>query len=858
MIPVRLQIKGFLSYYDPVDVSFESFDMACIAGSNGAGKSSLLDAITWVLFGEARRRDDTIINHRTQKENKPAEVTLDFEYERSRYRVLRTKQKDKNATLDFFILTEDETWKPLTEATMRATQESIRRTLKLDYETFINASFFLQGKADQFAQQKPADRKRILASILGLEIWNQYKEEAANRRKQAERDRDILDGALKDIETELAEEETRKEKLKTLTAEYERRKELAEARKTVLDQQKLLADRFEHEKTAVEKQAIEVQRLNAALDQKVDDLRGRQEERKQFKLQLENEKSIRAEHEVWTNARQRLNELEALAANSRQFDARRHDALIKIEAEKSAIQVELDALLKKQSEIRLVEKSLPALQSEVLACETLIGADLKQLELRPTLEREMQELQAEKARAKAENLVLKPEMDELESKRKVLRELTEANCPTCEKPLNADERKRIIDDLTSRGTPKGEAYRQNLKIIEQNDDLFREKQTALAALQTVEADLKLQQRVFDAKSAELKRQSAELDNWQATGLKRLEALQKSYENQDYAPEARISLAKIDEELKGLGYDPGEHETIRSQEEDSRESQQKISLLEQAKSALVPLEREIATLEKTIEVEEAHLETLKKEYRDAQSRLIEMEGAPEDLARIEREYFAAQSEANNLLTEVGSARNQVAVLNNQRAQQAVKQEEKQGVLREIANLKTLERAFGKDGIPALLIEQALPEIEEHANEILDRLSSGEMSLRFETQREYKDAKRDDRKETLDIMISSSAEEREYELFSGGEAFRINFAVRLALSRVLANRAGARMQTLVIDEGFGSQDSEGRQRLIEAINFVKPEFARILVITHLEELKDAFSARIEVTKQPNGSQVQVVAA
>jgi len=87
MIPVRLQIKGFLSYYDPVDLNFEGFDMACISGSNGAGKSSLLDAFTWALFGEARRRDDYLINQRTQKENKSAEVILDFEYENDCYRV---------------------------------------------------------------------------------------------------------------------------------------------------------------------------------------------------------------------------------------------------------------------------------------------------------------------------------------------------------------------------------------------------------------------------------------------------------------------------------------------------------------------------------------------------------------------------------------------------------------------------------------------------------------------------------------------------------------------------------------------------------------------------------------------------
>jgi exonuclease SbcC len=95
-----------------------------------------------------------------------------------------------------------------------------------------------------------------------------------------------------------------------------------------------------------------------------------------------------------------------------------------------------------------------------------------------------------------------------------------------------------------------------------------------------------------------------------------------------------------------------------------------------------------------------------------------------------------------------------------------------------------------------------------------------------------------------------------LFSGGEAFRVNFAIRLALSRVLAQRAGARLQTLVIDEGFGSQDAAGRQRLIEAINLVRDDFKKILVITHLEELKEAFPARIEVEKSPRGSIVHVV--
>ena len=147
MIPIHLYLSGFLSYLDPVDVDFESFDLACISGQNGAGKSSLLDAITWALFGEARRRDDSLINNNAEA----AEVVFIFDYEGSRYKVQRSKPKGKTTLLEFSQQDEDGAWKLLTEATLRATDERIVKTLRLDYETFINASFFLQGKADQFA-----------------------------------------------------------------------------------------------------------------------------------------------------------------------------------------------------------------------------------------------------------------------------------------------------------------------------------------------------------------------------------------------------------------------------------------------------------------------------------------------------------------------------------------------------------------------------------------------------------------------------------------------------------------------------------------------------------------------------------
>ena len=92
--------------------------------------------------------------------------------------------------------------------------------------------------------------------------------------------------------------------------------------------------------------------------------------------------------------------------------------------------------------------------------------------------------------------------------------------------------------------------------------------------------------------------------------------------------------------------------------------------------------------------------------------------------------------------------------------------------------------------------------------------------------------------------------------GGEQFRVNFAIRVALSQLLARRAGTQLQTLIMDEGFGVLDSAGRERLVEAINAATQDFQRIIVVTHLEELKDAFPARIEITKGAHGSDINLL--
>ncbi len=103
-----------------------------------------------------------------------------------------------------------------------------------------------------------------------------------------------------------------------------------------------------------------------------------------------------------------------------------------------------------------------------------------------------------------------------------------------------------------------------------------------------------------------------------------------------------------------------------------------------------------------------------------------------------------------------------------------------------------------------------------------MTDGRMSVRMETQRETKTTQ--EVRETLDIILSDELGSRDYSLFSGGEAFRANFAIRIALSKLLARRAGAALQTLIVDEGFGTQDTQGRERLVQAITSIQHDFER----------------------------------
>jgi exonuclease SbcC len=870
MIPLHLRIAGFLSYRDPVELDFNSFDLACISGQNGAGKSSLLDAMTWVLFGEARGKSTDVIN--LNQDVKAAEVALTFAYEGNTFRVQRTLPRGKSTVLEFQILdggqkTEDGTvngqsstvqrWKPLTEKTTRDTQARIEQTLRLDYDTFINASFFLQGKADEFTQRKSSERKAVLSTILGLEIWDTYKERAANKRKLIESDALEIDGRVAEIDSELAEEGARKSRLAELENTLKQLSATRETQEAALENIRKNAALIQEQRKVAETLSASLERARFSLATIEMRLAEKNSERAAYADLVTRAAEIESAYKAWQKARKDLEELDLSAQKFHKQNELRQPLLREIEVEKAKLEQEIKVVSNQGSVISEQRLAIGNLEKQIIAAQVSLQEAEAKIKERGELENLRNEAREKNAALKVENESLRKEMDEIKKRIDALEE-TESNaaCPLCGQALSEAHRESTLEELNKTGTEKGDQFRANKKELDDIELQITNYQLQIAKLATAEKDLltysnaisQLTERMDSFKSAE--------NEWEETGKKRLAEVTKILETESFAAEARKQLAKLDKELAKLGYDTAAHEAVKRAETDGRNAEEEFSNLKSAREVSKQIESEIENLQSEISSRKSEIENLNANYAAVKANLESAEAQSPNLNKVERELFSLREDENETRDQVGGARQKVEILSKRREQKIDYSVQREELNQQIARHKTLERAFGKDGVPALLIEQALPQIEQKANDLLDRLSDGHMSIRFVTQAEYKDKKRDDLKETLDIQISDSAGLRNYEMYSGGEAFRVNFAIRLALSEILAQRKGARLQTLVIDEGFGSQDTQGRQRLIEAINLVKHDFAKILIITHLDELKDAFPNRIEVEKTERGSSVKVI--
>ncbi len=856
MIPEALNLRNFLSHRE-TELDLRGVHLASLVGDNGAGKSALLDAITWAVWGRSRApygRDEDLVYH--GENDLEVEFVFRMPYQggdERRFRILRRReQRGRRATrslLDLQVEGENG-WRSLNADSIRDTQARIIEQLGLDYETFINSAYLRQGHADEFTVQTPTDRKRVLSAILGLERWAEYQERARRRLNETRGQLQGLEQRLAETEAELARR-----------AEYEA--ELAAAEQLAQDSDAQLQEAQEQANTLTR-----LQEQATALQRQISDLQRRLEQEAQQHAALEAEQAAH---------RARRDGYQALITQADTIGAQYQAAQETLEEERAwgeklsrtaQLQTEKAAL---EQTIGAARNQLETQRGDLLGQMRLLGerlpddalvAALEEAEAQLTyleqialeLEQARQDLQAaevESSRLTESNRQLKDKMHETKVQLDTLAE-AEAACPLCRQALTPEHHARLLAQIQDEGTEMGNTFRANQTRLQ----TLREQSQGLRA-QVQEHERTLAQRAaLEGQTARLRQQ---LEQGEAA-RERLVALQAevagieaTLTGQQYAQEAQTTLVHVLAQLAELGYDAAAHEVVKARLRALASAESAYRELEKAR---VGLEGEEATLQRLAQETAAQAQrtaALEAEYAAQQATLDMLKPQLAEGPVILQQLAKARQTEVEARQRVGAARQNLAALATLEKRARAFKEEREQLATRAAMLAELRDAFGVNGIPAMIIEHTLPELEGEANRLLQRLTGGRMHVHFDTQRETKTG---NVRETLDIIISDEKGQRPYENFSGGEQFRVNFAIRVALSRLLAQRAGVRLRSLFVDEGFGSLDADGRQRLVEAVKAVQADFALILVITHVDELRDAFPTRIQVSKTQGGSLVEVV--
>ncbi|MBE9094278.1 SbcC/MukB-like Walker B domain-containing protein, partial [Tychonema sp. LEGE 07203] len=362
----------------------------------------------------------------------------------------------------------------------------------------------------------------------------------------------------------------------------------------------------------------------------------------------------------------------------------------------------------------------------------------------------------------------------------------------------------------------------------------------------------------EIKQAQIKDAQQKLDkiNTRRPDLQtQLAAVQQQLEQQKNSSQIQQQILSLDRYIAEVGYNLEQHEQVRSE---MRRTQFWIARAEKLRSATVQypqVQQRINEIANSIAVRDRDLQAVSAQTSAMNQQLQEHPDPTVRISAVEQQISRRRQQLDQHLGSLGRLQQQQQNLESLQVQLIAQKEQMQVVKRQHRVYQELGQAFGKNGIQALMIENVLPQLEAETNQILSRLSANQLHVQFITQRAAASKKATKLIDTLDILIADARGTRPYETYSGGEAFRINFAIRLALARLLSQRAGTALQMLIIDEGFGTQDAEGCDRLIAAINAIAPDFACILTVTHMAQLKEVFQARIEVSKTAQGSRISL---
>lgn len=909
MIPMRVYLHGFMSYREATELRFDGAPLWVLAGRNGSGKSAIFDAITYALYGQHRggaQNARTLINHASDGLN----VEFDFSIGPDAYRVKRTLSRKGATTCQAIHLGGPNgpgaagEPQPISETeTKSGFDQWVTGIIGLNFQIFTTSVLLQQGRSDALLESEPKARHELLSKIVDLSAYERLFDRADAEHKSARVRVDACKMHLDRIAPVDAEDIAR------VDAEIaEAREDLVEARSKTdrFTELKLHAARWEDlcaARDALDRAIAEASDLTTSAD-RIEDARSHLAE-----LRAE-QKALRDRRDALQEA---LGDLEPKIRDLDHLDDRRRE-LTDLDRKAAAYPSDLDerraALDRDATRFAEAHTALPWLQAfaKARAAALTAAASLLDAEARATgLDQELSAAvdardrlsrRLEKAVAEAESAIR-----EAAESRTLAREMARrlerfsqvagaAECLYCGQPLTAEhleaERARLEGEIEAATRRSTEATERERIAVGERDDLEREAKQAESRVKRLDDDR--HEALRTAESARERREAAReqakparthLPDAYASRVRWVETddpsaypaatdLAEIADLADRAASAAREVKQCDEQVKArdllfklrepvqnevdrltASYPDGERlrdEYDRGRREAAGMKERLATLdvdIADAESALVKLEADLARI--------AEIDQQRKEL----GRIVrEIDMIPEQarraLADITTDERAARAQFEAVDARLRDAEQARRQIDDQRQQRIEVEAQFLAASREEHLYKELAKLLGRDRLQRHLLQMAELAIVANANDVLDRISSGTLRLELK-QSEAASGKAG--LKALDLVAyhtETGAKAVPVAFLSGSQRFRVAVSLALAIGRY-AGQGTRRIESVIIDEGFGSLDREGRREMIDELHALKTALDCVILVSHQEEFSDSFSNRYLVELVDGASRV-----
>ena len=780
---LRLRLVNFRQHAD-TEIAFGD-GITGVIGPNGSGKTSLLEAIAWAIYGNpAARGDKDSIRNLRAKARAPMRVELEFSLGNRTY-VVERKLNEATLHENGIVVANS-----IKEVTAR-----LQRVLGMTHDEFFNTYFTGQKDLAVLADASRPERAAFLSRVLRHEQLTVAQERVRERRNAIGHEVDGLETGLP------AQSELEKERNAATARLTKARKAAAAATPERQKAQQPLAEeepRWQqwverrertlslHGDLRVAEQGVVVARQEfQRLDKELAEALGAREELRKLDADVAPITKLKAE----------LLELERL---HREDAARRED-----QAKITELTRNLNVLDRRIGELADAEAELERV--------TRLRCDVK--EKLGTADKAARELQAtwirEKEYASTKRAELLKQHDEVKDHRdKILKLGPEGECPTCRRPLGAehDAVLGVLDRQLEAIVEDGKYFKQRIEQLTEPPKALTESEAARDALRE-------EARLASEKEGTLREQVRERAR-----------LQKE----------RAGLAKRTEEIerrvaaRPAGYSADRHNDVRAQLARLEPVALQAAALKARADRAEALVGEAELAEKALSAREEHVKQLAEAVKEQGFSEQKFHVARERHDRAAHELRAKELEVAESRGELVAAETAVREAERRLAERAARERTISERKIELRLHHELDRAFSD--LRAELNAAMRPEISTLASAFLSDLT---------------DARYDevDLDENYQVVVLDEGVPKP--VISGGEEDIANLVLRLAISQMIAERAGQPLSLLVLDEIFGSLDESRRQHVLGLLRRLGDRFPQVILITHIEQVRDGLDRVIRVT-------------